>query len=217
LDKQKILTKIATSLSELDSETLEKSLEDAIHNKISIQEIIRNGLGKGMEIVGERYERGEYFLSELIMAGVTMREGMVIIEPYFKGQPKETRGKILIGTVEGDLHDIGKNIVATMLRSAEFDVYDLGVDVPPETFVKKTTELKPNIVALSALLSITIEKVKETIRSLSDLPLRKNLKILVGGSCLNPKIAQELGADAFGQDAGSGQIKLNSLFQAKKL
>jgi 5-methyltetrahydrofolate--homocysteine methyltransferase len=204
LDKQETLAKIANSLAELDSETLKKSLEDAAYNKISVQEIIREGLGKGMQIVGERYERGEHFLSELIMAGVTMREGMVLMEPYFKGQTSETRGKILIGTVEGDLHDIGKNIVATMLRSAEFEVHDLGVDVPPETFVKKTKELKPDIVALSALLSVTIGKVKETIKALSDTSLRKDLKILIGGSCLNIKIAKELGADAFGRDAWDG-------------
>jgi 5-methyltetrahydrofolate--homocysteine methyltransferase len=204
MDKQEILVKIANSLAELDSETLKTSLEDALQIKISVQEIIREGLGKGMEIVGERYERGEYFLSELIMAGVTMREGMVLIEPYFKGQTRETRGKILIGTVEGDLHDIGKNIVATMLRSAEFEVHDLGVDVPPETFVEKTKELKPDIIALSALLSVTIGKVKETIKAISDKSLRKDLKIIIGGSCLNPRIAEELGADAFGRDAWDG-------------
>jgi methanogenic corrinoid protein MtbC1 len=95
-------------------------------------------------------------------------------------------------------------IVATMQRSAEFEVYDIGVDVPPETFVKKTKELKPDIIALSALLSVTIGKVKETIRALSDLSLREDLKILVGGSCLNLKIAQELRCDAFGQDAWDG-------------
>jgi 5-methyltetrahydrofolate--homocysteine methyltransferase len=204
LDKQETLAKIANSLAELDSETLKKSLENALHNKISVQEIIREGLGKGMQVVGERYEKGEYFLSELIMAGVTMREGMVLMEPYFKGQTSETRGKILIGTVEGDLHDIGKNIVATMLRSAEFEVHDLGVDVPPETFVKKTEEIKPDIVALSALLSVTLGKVQETIRALSDSSLRKDLKIMIGGSCLNLKIAKELGADAFGRDAWDG-------------
>lgn len=204
MDKQKILAKIANSLAELDSETLKASLKDALHNQITVQEIIREGLGKGMEVVGEKYERGEYFLSELIMAGVTMREGMILLEPHLKGQTSQTRGKILIGTVEGDLHDIGKNIVATMLRSAEFEVHDLGVDVPPETFVKKTKEFKPDIVALSALLSVTIGKVEETIRALSDLSSRKDLKILVGGSCLNLKIAQELGADAFGRDAWDG-------------
>jgi 5-methyltetrahydrofolate--homocysteine methyltransferase len=214
LDKQETLAKIANSLAELDSETLKKSLENALHNKISVQEIIREGLGKGMQVVGERYEKGEYFLSELIMAGVTMREGMVLMEPYFKGQTSETRGKILIGTVEGDLHDIGKNIVATMLRSAEFEVHDLGVDVPPETFVKKTEEIKPDIVALSALLSVTLGKVKETIRALSDSSLRKDLKIIIGGSCLNLKIAKELGADAFGRDAWDGVNQAKQLISS---
>ena len=143
-----------------------------------------------------------------------MREGMVLMEPYFKGQTSETRGKILIGTVEGDLHDIGKNIVATMLRSAEFEVHDLGVDVPPETFVKKTEEIKPDIVALSALLSVTLGKVKETIRALSDSSLRKDLKIIIGGSCLNLKIAKELGADAFGRDAWDGVNQAKQLISS---
>ena len=214
MDKQETLAKIANSLAELDSETLKKSLENALHNKISVQEIIREGLGKGMQVVGERYEKGEYFLSELIMAGVTMREGMMLMEPYFKGQTSETRGKILIGTVEGDLHDIGKNIVATMLRSAEFEVHDLGVDVPPETFVKKTEEIKPDIIALSALLSVTLGKVKETIRALSDSSLRKDLKIIIGGSCLNLKIAKELGADAFGRDAWDGVNQAKQLISS---
>ena len=214
MDKQETLAKIANSLAELDSETLKKSLENALHNKISVQEIIREGLGKGMQVVGERYEKGEYFLSELIMAGVTMREGMVLMEPYFKGQTSETRGKILIGTVEGDLHDIGKNIVATMFRSAEFEVHDLGVDVSPETFVKKTEEIKPDIVALSALLSVTLGKVKETIRALSDSSLRKDLKIIIGGSCLNLKIAKELGADAFGRDAWDGVNQAKQLISS---
>ena len=214
MEKQKILNKVANSLAELDSETLKMSLEDALQNKISVQEIIREGLGKGMEIVGERYERGEYFLSELIMAGVTMREGMVLIEPHFKGQTSETRGKVLIGTVEGDLHDIGKNIVATMLRSAEFEVHDLGVDVPPDVFIKKTKEFKPDIVALSALLSVTLGKVKETISALSNLPIRKDLKIIVGGSCLNLKIAKEFGADAFGHDAWDGMNQAKQLISS---
>ncbi|TRO59710.1 cobalamin-binding protein [Candidatus Bathyarchaeota archaeon] len=214
MNKQEILAKIANSLAELDSETLKTSLEDALQKKISVQDIIREGLGKGMEIVGERYDRGEYFLSELIMAGVTMREGMVFIEPYIKGQTSETRGKILIGTVEGDLHDIGKNIVATMLRSAEFEVHDLGVDVSPDTFVKKTKELKPDIIALSALLSVTIGKVKETINAISDTSLRKDLKIIIGGSCLNPRISKELGADAFGRDAWDGVNQAKQLISS---
>ncbi len=202
---------MAQNLANLDSEALQSAVKEALQNKISPQEIIREGMSRGMAIVGERYEKGDYFLSELIMAGVTMKEGMVLVEPHLKDQITETKGRVLIGTVEGDLHDIGKNIVATMLKSAEFEVHDLGADVPPKTFVEKSRELKPDIVALSALLSVTISKVKETIDALSESSLRKNLKVLVGGSCLNEKISKEVGADAFGHDAWDGVIKAKQL------
>jgi corrinoid protein of di/trimethylamine methyltransferase len=211
LSKKELLGKVAKDLAELDSDNLKRSIEEALRNKISPQEIIREGMGRGMEIVGERYEKGDYFLSELIMAGVTMKEGMALIEPHLKGQTTETKGRVLIGTVEGDLHDIGKNIVATMLKSAEFEVHDLGVDVPPRIIVEKAKELNPDIVALSALLSVTISKVKETINTLSESSLRKKVKVLVGGSCLNEKIAREVGADAFGHDAWDGVIKAKQL------
>ena len=211
MSKKELLEKVAKDLAELDSDNLKSSIEEALQNKISPQEIIREGMGRGMEIVGERYEKGDYFLSELIMAGVTMKEGMALIEPHLKGQTTQTKGRVLIGTVEGDLHDIGKNIVATMLKSAEFEVHDLGVDVPPKIMVEKAKELKPDIVALSALLSVTISKVKETINTLNESSLRKKVKVLVGGSCLNEKIAHEVGADAFGRDAWDGVIKAKQL------
>lgn len=209
-----MLENIAKNLGDLDSDTLKRSIEDALQKQITPQEIIREGLGKGMQIVGERYEKGDYFLSELIMAGVNMKEGMALVEPYLKGQTAETRGRVIIGTVEGDLHDIGKNIVATMLKSAEFEVLDLGVDVPPKTIVEKTKELKPDIIALSALLSVTISKVKETIDALTESSLRKKVKILIGGSCLNDRIAKEVGADAFGSDAWDGVLKAKQLARA---
>jgi len=211
LSKRELLEKVAMSLVELDSERLKNSIEDALQNKVLPQEIIKEGMGRGMELVGERYEKGEYFLSELIMAGVTMKEGMALVEPHLKGQTTETAGRVLIGTVEGDLHDIGKNIVATMLQSAAFEVHDLGVDVPPKTFVEKTRGLKPDIVALSALLSVTIGKVKETIDALKEFSLRENVKVLVGGSCLNEKVAREVGADAYGYDAWDGVNKAKQL------
>jgi len=211
LDRKELLERIAASLADLDSENLRRSIEEALQNRISPQEIIKDGMGKGMEIVGGRYEKGDYFLSELIMAGVTMNEGLALVEPLLKGQTIESKGMVLIGTVEGDLHDIGKNIVATMLKSAEFEVHDLGVDVPPRVFVEKTKELKPDIIALSALLSVTISNVKSTIDALAEASLRKNIKVLVGGSCLNEKVAEEVGADAFGSDAWDGVIKAKRL------
>lgn len=211
LSKKELLEKIATSLAELDSENLKRSIEEALENRIPPQEVIKDGMGKGMEIVGGRYEKGDYFLSELIMAGVTMNEGLALVEPLLKGQIAQAKGRVLIGTVEGDLHDIGKNIVATMLKSAEFEVHDLGVDVPPKVFVEKAKELKPDIVALSALLSVTIGKVKSTIDALGESSLGKNVKVLVGGSCLNEKVANEVGADAFGSDAWDGVVKAKQL------
>ncbi|MEM2942573.1 MAG: corrinoid protein [Candidatus Bathyarchaeia archaeon] len=211
LGDTEILEKIAQSLAELDSERLQKAVEEALRKGVSPQDIVKEGMSRGMAIVGERYEKGDYFLSELIMAGVTMKEGMALVEPHLKGRMSEARGRVVIGTVEGDLHDIGKNIVATMLRSAQFEVHDLGVDVPPRVFVEKARELKPDIVALSALLSVTISKVKETIDALKESSLRGSVKVLVGGSCLNEKIAEKVGADAFGHDAWDGVVKAKQL------
>ena len=195
----------------LNSEELKNAVEKALNSKISPQEIVHQGFSKGMEIVGEKYENGEYFLSELIMAGVTMNESLELIKPLLKGKDMKSCGKVAIGTVEGDLHDIGKNIVMTMLESSGFEVHDLGVDVPPERFVEKVKELKPDILGMSALLSVTMNRVKETIDALVKNSLRNNVKILVGGRCLDEKIAKEMGADAYGSDAWDGVLKAREL------
>jgi len=211
LNKEEILNSIAQSLSTLDENGLRKSIKDAVEADVSPQEMIRLGISRGMEIVGEKYERGEYFLSELIMAGVTMNEAMDIIRPLLGTESSETKGTVIIGTVEGDLHDLGKNLVITMLTSAGFRVHDLGTDVSPSKFVEKTRELNPNMVCMSALLSVALPKVKETIDTLKEAGLRDKVKILVGGRCLNRTIAIEMGADAYGDDAW------NALKSAKEL
>lgn len=195
----------------LNSEELKNTIESALRSNTPPQEIISQGFSKGMEIVGEKYENGEYFLSELIIAGVTMNEGLELIKPLLKGKNIKSRGKIAIGTVEGDLHDIGKNIVITMLESSGFEVHDLGVDVPPERFVEKVKELKPDILGMSALLSVTIDKVRETIEALIKNSLRDDLRILIGGRCLDEKLANEMGADAYGNDAWDGVLKAREL------
>ncbi|MCW3976104.1 MAG: B12-binding domain-containing protein, partial [Candidatus Bathyarchaeota archaeon] len=153
--QDELINEIINSLIKLDSEDLKKSVQKALDNKISPEQIINQGFGKGMEIVGEKYEDGEFFLSELIMAGVTMNDGMDLVKPLLKSKDMKSLGRVIIGTVEGDLHDIGKNIVITMLESSGFEVHDLGVDVSPIKFVEKMKELKPNILAMSALLSVT--------------------------------------------------------------
>jgi 5-methyltetrahydrofolate--homocysteine methyltransferase len=210
LIQDELINEIINSLVKLDSEDLKKAIQKALDNKISPEQIISQGFGKGMEIVGEKYEDGEFFLSELIMAGVTMNDGMDLVKPLLKSEDTKSLGRVIIGTVEGDLHDIGKNIVITMLESSGFEVHDLGVDVSPIKFVEKTKELKPNILAMSALLSVTMNKVKETIDSIKNEKLGI-VKILVGGRCLDEKIAEEMGADAYGSDAWNGVLKAREL------
>ena len=208
--QDELINEIINSLVKLDSEDLKKSVQKALDNKISPEQIINQGFGKGMEIVGEKYEDGEFFLSELIMAGITMNDGMDLVKPLLKSEDMKSLGRVIIGTVEGDLHDIGKNIVITMLESSGFEVHDLGVDVSPIKFVEKMKELKPNILAMSALLSVTMDKVKETIDSIKNEKMEM-VKILVGGRCLDEKIAEEMGADAYGSDAWNGVLKAREL------
>jgi len=145
------------------------------------------------------------------MAGVTMDEALDLIRPQMKQGAIEPIGKVVIGTVEGDLHDIGKNIVISMLQSAGFQVNDLGVDVPPTKFVEAVRKEKPDLLCLSTLLSVTMPKVQETIEALKVGGLRKATKVLVGGRCLNGEIAEKMGADGYGRDAWDAVVKAKSL------
>ncbi len=212
--RKAVLEEIAENLVELKSEGVQLGIREALNAGFPPQEIIQAGLGKGMETVGSRYEKGDYFLSELIMAATIMNEGMEILHLYMKGETLGNIGKVVIGTVEGDLHDIGKNIVVSMLQSIGYEVDDIGIDVPPVRFVERVREDKPDLVCMSTLLSVTMFKVKETIDKLEEAGLRNNVKILVGGRCLNEKIASEMGADAFGKDAWDAVNKARQLLDS---
>ncbi|MFQ6075355.1 MAG: B12-binding domain-containing protein [Candidatus Bathyarchaeia archaeon] len=201
MSREAVLTEIARSLSDLEMEGVKRRVEEALEASVSPYEIIKEGLGRGMEVVGERYERDEYFLSDLIFASAIMNEGMTMLRPHLKSSVTGAGGRVVIGTVEGDLHDIGKNLVTAMLRSVGYEVHDLGVDVPPGRFVEKVRELKPDLVCMSALLSVTMPKMEETIRALKEASLRERVKVLVGGRCVNEGIAERIGADAYAEDA----------------
>lgn len=194
---------IADSIVSLDDGTLKATLERAIEDGVPVETLVRDGLGKGMEDVGLRYENGEFFLSELIMAATLMDESMELIKPLLKyeDRPDASVGKIVIGTVQGDMHDIGKNIVITMLESAGFQIIDLGIDVSPQKFVEAIKEQKPDIISMSVLLSATVDKIKETIEALESVGVRDTVKVLVGGRALDNRLAREMGADAYGDDA----------------
>jgi len=211
VERGSVMGAMAQALADLDSTGLRKLVRGALETGIDPEGIVREGLGEGMRLVGERYELGEYFLAELVMAGVTMNEAMDLIRPVLDRKRRSYVGKVVIGTVEGDLHDIGKNIVVSMLQSAGFEVVDIGVDVSPARFVETVKLEEPEIVCLSTLLSVTLPNVEAVVHALERAGLRGKVKVLVGGRCLNPEMARGIGADAFGVDAWDAVVKAKAL------
>jgi len=180
-------------------ETVKKSVDQG-HDPIEVV----NALTEVLKEVGKKFESGEIFLVHLVQAGDAAKRATIeVLEPLIKksSEKRETLGKVLIGTVAGDIHDIGKNIVSMMLFTAGFEVYDIGKDVPTEDFVKKTREYNADIVALSALLTTTLPVQREVIEALKKSALREKVKILVGGAPATAKWAEEAGADGYGEDA----------------
>lgn len=165
---------------------------------LKILEVTRNAV----EIVGKRFENAEYFLPDLIMAGEILRQISEIVKPELtKAQETKRLGKIVMGTVQGDIHDIGKDIVTFMLEVNGFEVHDIGIDVPAQKFVEKIREVKPQIVGLSGLLSVAFDSMKETIEAIEAAGLRNQVKIMIGGAQVDERVREYTGADAFGSDA----------------
>ena len=175
-------------------------VEMALAEKIHPSEII-DSMRKGLSAAGSKYEQGEYFLSELVMSGIMARELSEMLKPYLRRDETQSLARIVIGTVKGDLHDIGKNLVSTMLSSAGFDVQDLGVDVPPEKFVEIVKREKPRVVAMSCLLTIAMDAMKNVMDRLKESGFRSEVKVLVGGRPITSDFAEQIGADGYGADA----------------
>ena len=160
---------------------------------------------RGISIVGERYQSKEYFLSELIMSGEIFKGVMALIEPKLMGtMSNEVIGQIVLGTVKGDIHNIGKDIVASLLRISGFEVFDLGVDVAPQTFTEKLVETGATIVGMSALLTPAFESMKDTVKAIEERGIRDNVKIIIGGGIMIRQVQEYVGADAFTMDAAEG-------------
>jgi methanogenic corrinoid protein MtbC1 len=158
-------------------------------------------LRAGMSEVGRRFEEKEYYLSELIMSAEIFKEAIALIEPHMGGAAEASKGTVVIGTVKGDIHDIGKNIVASLLRCEGFDVHDLGVDVAPDAFVSKLRETGAPVLALSGLLTIAFDTMKETVNAVVSADLRDKVRIIIGGGPVNEAVVEFTGADAYGKDA----------------
>jgi 5-methyltetrahydrofolate--homocysteine methyltransferase len=196
-----ILQRLKNSVANLDTEGTQKACVEALESGISPYKAVSEGMARGMKIVGEKYEAGEYFLSELIMAAEVMKDGMKILEPHLKAEDMKIIGKVAIGTVKGDLHDVGKNLVATLLEAAGFEVTDLGVDVPAEKFIGAIREREPDILAMSTLLTTTMTGMDAVINETERTGLRRKVKIIIGGAPITPEYAKKIGADAAAKDA----------------
>jgi len=177
----------------------------------SVRDILDKGLIAAMDEVGERFSKGLIFVPQMLRSAKTMQECMKLLEPFFEEGDVTPKGKVLIGTVKGDLHDIGKNLVAMMMEGAGFTIADLGVDVSPERFVQKAQEIEPDIVAMSALLSTTMPAMPQTIEALRKAGIRDKVKVMIGGAPVTEKYAHEIKADSYASDAGSAVSKAKQL------
>jgi len=194
-----------------------KEIEDhvraAIKEQIDPEKIINEGLIGAMDIVGKRFGEGQIYVPEMLVAAVTMKNGLAVIKPLLTGAASETKGTILMGTVKGDLHDIGKNLVVMMLEGAGFSVVDLGVDLSVEKVVDKVVELKPDVLGLSALLTTTMPEMQKTIGMLKERGLRDSVKVMVGGAPVDVNFAETIGADGYGRDAADAVQLAKKLIQ----
>ena len=180
---------------------IEALVNKAIQKKINPDDLINNALIAAMDAVGDRFAKSEIFVPEMLVAAMTMKKGLDIIKPLLKDPVAHSKGTVVLCTVKGDLHDIGKNLVGMMLEGTGFEVIDMGVDVTVENVVDKVSETQPQVLGLSALLTTTMPEMQNVIDALQARGMRGAVKVMVGGAPLNAEFAQEIGADAFGHDA----------------
>ena len=177
-----------------------EKVQQALDEKVAVQDILRRALISGMDVVGQRFSEGEYFVPEMLMSAKAMKGGLEILHPLMVGEASMSLGTVIMGTVKGDMHDIGKNLVSMMLEGAGFEVIDIGINTPPEKFIEAAKGKPEAIIGLSALLTITMQEMKTTIAALREAGLKN--KVMVGGAPLSQQYADEIGADGYAPDAG---------------
>ena len=206
-----LVTQIQQNVIEGNAPATQELVKQALTNRIPAEQILNEGLIAAMRQVGKLFEEGEYYVPEMLIAARAMKGGLDLLRPALAAANVQAIGKIVVGTVQGDLHDIGKNLVAMMMEGAGFEVIDLGVDVTPEKFVDAVKTHQPNLIGCSALLTTTMPKMKATIDALNAAGVRNNVKVLVGGAPVTAKYASEIGADAYAPDASAAANIAKSL------
>lgn len=218
MSQKAIIEEIRNDIINYDPEEVVKKCKKALDSGVDPLKIIEEGIAKALKSVGDGFEKGELFLVHLISAASAAEKGLKdVIEPELRSRnlSRKVLGKVVLGTVEGDIHDIGKNIVASMLFSSGFEVYDLGKDVPVKEFIKKVKEVDADIVAASALLSTTMPVQKELIEELKAEGIREKVKVIVGGAPVTEEWAEEIGADGYAEDAPGAVDEAISLMTGK--
>lgn len=212
IDKE-YFDKLAQAIVDCNKEACVRLVKQGLDRGVDPLEILDKGLGKGIKKVGDDFGAGWCFLPELIGAADAMKEGVAILDEKIKaaGKTRKSLGKIVIGTVKGDIHDIGKSVVAGVLQANGYDVVDLGIDVSEERFVKAVNEYHADCVAMSSLLTLTIQVIGTVIQKLREAGLRDKVKVIVGGAPVTQEFADGIGADAYGRDAAEAVVKMNAL------
>ena len=210
-----VLKNLFDAILEGDVEGVRTHVQASLDERLDPGLILNEAMIAAMREVGCRFEAGEYYVPEMLIAARAMQTGMAMLKPHLQQTDRKSSGRVLIGTVKGDLHDIGKNLVSLMLEGAGYEIIDLGVDVPPEEFVKKTTELKPDVVGLSALLTTTMPSMQTTINALTAAGLRNHIKVIIGGAPVTETYSHQIEADGFSSDASRAVNLVNDLLNEK--
>ena len=198
---EKLLEDIKNTVVAGKHKEIEALVQKAVQEKANLDDLINRALIAAMDVVGNRFARSEIFVPEMLVSAVTMKKGLDIIKPLLKENEEQTKGRVVLCTVKGDLHDIGKNLVAMMLEGAGLEVVDLGVDVTVEKVIEKVNEIKPQVLGLSALLTTTMPEMQNVINLLHSKGIRENVKVMIGGAPVDADFAKKIGADAYGEDA----------------
>jgi 5-methyltetrahydrofolate--homocysteine methyltransferase len=214
--RMEILSEIAKNLEHGDSAAVKELLRKALSMNIAPESILNSGLIKGMEAVGKKFRANEIFIPEVLIASRAMKSAMDAIKPHLSKSEKYVFGKIVLGTVKGDLHDIGKMVVIIALEREGYDIIDLGIDVPKETFLETIKKENPDIVGMSALLTTTMSYMRDVIDTIKSAHLKKDVKIIIGGAPITQSFADEIGAEGYAPEAESAVILVRTLLNKKE-
>ncbi len=205
------IEQIGENLSKGQAAKVRELTEVALNEGISVREILYEGLISAMSVVGEKFQKKEIYVPEVLLAARAMRAGMDLLEPLLIGSGVEPIGKVVLGTVKGDVHDIGKNLVGLMLKGAGFEVNDLGIDIPPQKFIDAARENRATLICMSCLLTTSLPFVMTTIEALEASGVKSQIKTMVGGAAVTQRYADEIGADGYAPDAGAAVDKAKEL------